>query len=303
MTWSRVSEWWNRFFFAPGDPRPLALLRVGLGAMMALEWILIAPNLQELFGPHGFLEIRLMDAVSGPSTASFAAEIAALGLPYGLALWIFYGIRCYAILGFTLGLGTRFHTVLLWITQVLVMRSGVFAVYGVDRYFHLLLFPMMFLRTDGALSLRRRGPAEKPDWRSTFGLRWLQILILLTYLDAGLSKAAGPGWWDGNAIWRCLNMPEFRVWDFTWMAQVPWLPKLIGWSTLFFETFYPIAAFIPFVGGLWALVIIGMHLGIALFMGLGIFGVTMALINFTLFVFPRFTGRRARPGRPGARAP
>lgn len=70
------------------------------------------------------------------------------------------------------------------------------------------------------------------------------------------------------------------------MGDIPLIPKVLGWTTLFLETFYFIGVWIPGIGILWTLAMIGMHLGIAAFMGLVNFGMTMALMNVALFLLP-----------------
>ena len=54
-------------------------------------------------------------------------------------------------------------------------------------------------------------------------------------------------------------MPEFSYIDVTWFAQAPWIPTLMGWSTLFFEAFYPVLVFFYRTRVVCVLAIIGMH--------------------------------------------
>ena len=122
----------------------------------------------------------------------------------------------------------------------------------------------------------------------------------MTYIDAGFSKAMGTDWWSGAAIWSVLHLPEFNHFDFYWMAEVPWLPKIAALGTVFFESFYIVGVWIPRAGRYWAMAIISMHIGIATIIGLTLFGITLALINAVLFLTtPDFIERlkRRRPAR------
>jgi hypothetical protein len=114
--------------------------------------------------------------------------------------------------------------------------------------------------------------------------------VLITYVDAGISKAAGEHWWTGDAVWRSLHLPEFHRADFLWMAAVPFVPKLLSWGTMFLEAFYIVGVWAPGVGALWTLGVVSMHLGIAAYLGLVNFGLTMAAINVALFLYPRWSG-------------
>jgi hypothetical protein len=282
----------DRFFFVPSPPAPLALLRIALGVMMMMEAFGVRGSLDDLYGPLGFLQADLMGSVSATTLPYYYRWVESFGLSYSECLHILFGVRWLFLLGFTFGLGTRLCTGVLWVMQGALVYSGLLSSYGVDRYFHVLLFLLLFLPAGEALSLDNvvllRRP--RPSAYATFGLRVVQLALLITYLDAGLSKAAGHEWWNGEAIWRVLNLPDFRQAYFFWLADWPMVPKLLGWGTLLFETFYFAGVWLPYVGVAWTLAIIAMHLGIAAFMGLGIFGVSLALVNACVFLVPRLRG-------------
>jgi hypothetical protein len=79
--------------------------------------------------------------------------------------------------------------------------------------------------------------------------------------------------------------PDFRQFDFTWLARYPWLAILLSWFTMFIETFYGIAMWIPRVRIYWLLSIIALHIGICLFLGLWLFGLIMILLSISAFGF------------------
>lgn len=276
----------ENFFWAPGDPRPLAGLRIVLGLMMMVETVSLWSFLDELYGPYGFLEAGLMNAIGGTSAPSFAQIVESNGWDYSGFLYSVFGLRWIALLTFTFGYRTRVSTVALWAFQSFIIFSGLFSSYGVDRYFHLFLFLLIWMPTGAAWSMDAYGKGWRPQPSYRYSLRVLQICLLMTYLNAGLSKSAGFEWWNGDAVWRAVHMPEFQTLSFMWMSDSPIVPKSLSLMTLFFETFYLIGAWIPGVGPLWTFVIIGMHLGIATFMSLVNFGITMALINSVLFLLP-----------------
>ena len=284
---SQIKKGLQRFFLTPADPRPLAGLRIVLGLMMMIETITIWSSIDDLYGPFGFLEAGLMNAIAGTSAPSFAGWFEARGWNYSIFLHALFWIRWGALIGFIVGWKTRFNTVILWAFQSFIIFSGLFSSYGVDRYFHLFLFLLMFMPCGAAWSVEGMGSDPKPTAWARYSLRLLQICLLMTYLNAGVAKMLGFEWWNGDAVWRALHLPEFQTVSFLWMGQYPIVPKILSVATLIFETFYVIAVWIPGVGILWSLAIIGMHFGIAAFMGLVNFGITMALINVTLFLLPR----------------
>jgi hypothetical protein len=111
----------------------------------------------------------------------------------------------------------------------------------------------------------------------------LQIHLCFAYISSGFEKVQSPAWWSGNVIWRSLVQPDFRQYDFTWLARYPWLPMLSSWFTILIESGYWIAMWIPRVRVVWMMGIVVLHLGIALFMGLGLFGVIMILLSISAF--------------------
>jgi pimeloyl-ACP methyl ester carboxylesterase len=276
------------FFFAARDAKALGAFRIALGIMLMVEASLVAPYLQELFGPHGFLDADLMRVISGPSLPGYAAKVEAVGIRYDYLVNAVYGLRWAGILAFTAGFFTLPATFIVWLTQIFFMASGSLSVYGLNRYFHVFLFLLLFMPAGGAYSwdAKKRGEAG-PSWQAGFSLRVLQFSLLITYLNAGVSKGSGIDWYTGDSIWRVLNLPEFNRQPFFWLADYPWLPKMLGLATLFFETFYIAGVWIPWIGAIWLMVILGMHVGISLFLGLVNFGLGMALFNIALIAIPK----------------
>lgn len=289
------------FFFRPASPRPLGLFRIALGLMLLVEAVMVYPALSDLYGPRGYIDATLMRVVSGRNAPSYAEALAGIGIPYLSLLGAVFWARAVAILFFLAGLFTGPATFALWLSQTFLMASGPLSSYGLDRYFHLFLFMMLFFPAGGAYSLdaklgRAGRSARAPSENARLGLRLLQLALLLTYLNAGVAKGLGAEWWTGDAIWRALHLPEFRQHELWWMGDHPVVPMLIARATVFLETFYIFGVWIPYLGALWALAIIGMHLGIVVFMNLANFGIGMALFNGALFLVPKASSFFGRPG-------
>jgi hypothetical protein len=282
----------NNFFFAPSDGRGLASLRIVLGAAMAIEALLVFPYIIELYGPFGYLQADLIEAITGRAIPGLLHRAGLDPGTYGLVLTSFFLVHFSFALAFLLGFKTRAANVGLWLTQTIIINSGYYSSYGVDRYFQNFLFILMLSPAVKMWSIdgRREGKVESPRASWTFGLRLVQLFLLMTYADAGLSKALGSDWWSGEAIWRTLNQPEFRRFNFLWLHHVPWVPVVLGWATMFVEGFYFAGAYVKRLGTAWTLAIIGLHLGIASMMGgLTLFGLTLAGVNVAAFLVPRFT--------------
>lgn len=287
----RATDLVQDFFLKPTTGELLSLLRIVVGTMMFLKAAWLFPHIDDLYGQYGYLQAHLMDAVIGPNISSWAVKNGITAAQYSAFLHVFFVVHMIAGLSFALGFRTKIANVVLWLTQMAMFRMAWVSAYGIDSYCHNLCFLMLWLPVARYWSLDAwiKGEANvdrRPDPVCTLGIRCLQIYILMTYVDAGVSKALGTDWWSGAAIWEVLHLPEFNHIDFYWMADYPWIPKALALGTLFFESFYIVGAWIPRVGKLWTMAIISMHLGIAFLMGLTLFGITLALINAVLFLYP-----------------
>ncbi|MBI3507539.1 MAG: HTTM domain-containing protein [Proteobacteria bacterium] len=278
----------ERFFLAPTLGRSLAALRIVVGGAMLYEALSLFPYINDLYGRYGYLQAELIEALTGHAIPGTLAKMGMSSSAHSTLLQGFYFVHLALAFLVLAGYKTRQSTIGLWITQSIILASGYFSSYGVDRYFHNALFALAWLPAGNCWSVDRFLSETKPEPLAAcrLGRRLLQIFLLMTYADAGISKMYGTDWWDGEAVWRVVNQPEFRRFDFLWLAQMPWLCVGLSRGTVFIEALYGIGAWIPKVGRLWTLAIIGMHLSIAVAMRLSLFGTTLALMNAALFLVP-----------------
>jgi hypothetical protein len=78
-------------------------------------------------------------------------------------------------------------------------------------------------------------------------------------------------------------LPIFHQMDTTWIAWVPALAMVAGWSTVLLESGYALAVWHPRVRSVWVVLIIGMHLGIGTFLGMWLFASIMIILNLGAF--------------------
>jgi hypothetical protein len=114
----------------------------------------------------------------------------------------------------------------------------------------------------------------------------MQVHLCLIYLAAGLDKAMGKQWWNGEAVWQAVSQPVFSSFDLTGLATHSWIPMLAGWGTLVVEMGYMFLIWPRRTRRMWFIAASGMHLGIGLFMGLAFFSSIMILLTGCLFLIP-----------------
>ncbi|WP_437688819.1 hypothetical protein [Sorangium sp. So ce176] len=287
----------ERFAFAPASAAPLAVLRIGLASVLLVQAAMVAPALFELYGRSGILQGPLLDALGRPGPVRLGwliDRLAPLGIgeaPILVAVGASYVLALVALLA---GWHTRMAAAGAWLTHLMLMMTADSTNYGADQFANIFLFYLLWMPAGAALSLDRRlgrAPAG-PTSAARLSLRVVQLHLCVVYLMSGVGKALGEQWWNGDAIWRTLNMPEYRQYDFTWLAYHPWLAVGAGWMVLLIECGYPLMIWPRRTRRLWVAATVALHAGIAVFMGLVVFGAIMAVLTIAAF------GVRADP--PGS---
>lgn len=306
----QLIKFFRTFLFTPRDARPLSVLRIGVAFILLYQAYTFRDYTDQLFGRYGVLQTHIIQAMLGGKASLVHKFLAWIPLDPQEYLALLHGLGVVYIAALFLllvGCFTRFAVIVVWILHVLIINSGYLSIYGVDKYLHVFLFYMMFMPIDRhwAVDAIQKKIIDTPHWKTGFAIRILQVQLALTYANAGISKMFGHDWWNGEAIWRAVNMPEFSQMEMTWLTSVPIFAIVLGWGTLFVETAYPILAFCKKTKNIMIASIVSMHVGIALFMGLHLFATTLILFNLVLFTplgdinFAQFSNRlRYRRNHP-----
>jgi hypothetical protein len=104
------------------------------------------------------------------------------------------------------------------------------------------------------------------------------------YLTSGIEKAKFSQWWNGDAIWRSVNLPEMAQFDMTWLAYVPWLAVLLGWGTLAIELGYAFLIWPRRTRKWTVLATLSLHAGVAVTLGLYSFSAVMCALTVAAFL-------------------
>jgi hypothetical protein len=280
----------ERFFFAPARATPLAALRIGLALVLLAQAALIAPAFFALYERSGVLQGEVRDNLARPGLPYLGWLIRTLGgvgLSEPLILTTTGIVYLLSLTALLVGWRTRIAAVVAWLTHLTLMMTANGTNYGVDNFGNIFLFYLIWIPSGSALSLDRlAGRAPRgPTPVARLALRVVQIHLCMVYLAGGLLKATGEQWWDGEAIWRSVMLPEYRQLDFCWLADHPWFAKASGWMVLTVEAGYSIFIWPRRTRRLWILATVSMHLGIAIFMGLGVFAAIMIALTVGAFGF------------------
>jgi CubicO group peptidase (beta-lactamase class C family) len=263
-------------WFRPVSARPLATLRVGLSLLLLLHLIWISDDLLSLDGSRGIVPWELTQLLRHPwvpGLPTLARVFAPLGIGEHTAINMLLSVYAASLLSLALGFRARLSAFVAWGLHLGIVTSGFTSYYGVDQLANTFLFYLVVF----------------PSARATVPvicLRVVQLHLCVIYLAAGLDKAMGSQWWNGEAIWRALSQPIFNTIDVSWLASHSWIAVVAGWGTLVVEIGYAFLVWPRRTRRAWCIATIGLHLGTCVFMGLVFFSSVMILLTSCLFLIP-----------------
>jgi len=276
---------WNRFFFEPISPLPMAVYRILLGLLVLANQLLLLPDVMTWFSDRGALSFATARRVSGGSGLNVFNF-----LPHGDAMvWIVFVLSCFAAISLAAGFFTRtsaFLTFLFFVTldhrNPMILNSG-------DTFLRLGTFFVMFSHAGRALSVdewRRRKRGEKsatayPPW----AMRVLQVQLSFVYFYAFIWKISGTMWMSGTAVYYTSRLFEFWRFPVPYVFEHFWTIKLWTWGTLLIE--FALGTLVWIKELRYAVLLAGilLHIGIDYSMNIPLFGFIMASAYVT-FVDP-----------------
>jgi hypothetical protein len=292
MTIARLKNtmvnWFSNFMLTPASARPLAALRIAISLVLLLQAFLMRSVIFDIFSVHGYVQGELAKSLNN-STLPQISHVMWLLKPFGASetFCILFVSFAYVVSLSFLGLGfnTRTMAFLSWLFHWVLMNTANSTTYGLDLYAHVFLFYFIWVPCGLTWSIDAILKGEKNPFTSSarVGLRILQLHLCITYLASGIEKSQGEQWWNGELMWRALMLPVYRQFDMTWLAHWPLFSTVTGWLTLVAELGYFIFIWPKCTRKIWVLMIVGLHFGIVIFLGLHLFGLIMMTLTACLF--------------------
>ena len=272
------------FVAAPARAQPLAFLRIGLAAVLFAQAVCYRNALPELYGSLGIVQAPIVEGLTPdnvPRVRLLTEALAPIGISEDGTLRGLYAAYLASLAGLAVGWRTRLLAVAACLVHLTLKYSGQLSAYGAYEFGHIGLFYCVWLPVGHAWSLDRWAGrvSGTPSADARLGLRLLQLHLCIVYLSSGVLKASGQQWWNGEAIWRALMRPDFGQLDCAWLASAPWLAALACWATLFVELGYAALIWPRCTRRAMLAAVIGMHVGIAVMMGLWAFSAVMIVLN------------------------
>ncbi len=255
------------------DLRTLALFRIGLGIAL---WADLIDRGRDLRAHYTYWGVLPSPTNSEASIDSWVHLLIG-STTFEVGVFLASGLAGFALI---LGYQTRLVTMVCWVLQIFIQTSNFFVLNAGDILLLLLLFWSIFLplgarySCDAAVDLT---PSE--EFRNQFfSMGTIAILLQVgcMYFFSALHKTVSPAWIpDGTILYYVFNMKGFVLPFGEWLLGFPslwqgltygaWVLELLGPFLLFSPWF-----FLPLRGGV-LLLFVGLHLGIAICMNVGLF--------------------------------
>jgi len=289
----RWKHWLVEFLFPLESDAWLACLRLGLGLQVIFYALSLRGDWKEMFSPNanGLVGREIAEAILATDSA-FAPRITWLttvgnqvGLPEETMLMLTWWLLLIAGSFLLVGLFCRGAAIAAWFIHLCAIGSGELLLYGADSFTTIGLFYLMLAPLPDSYTLDARWRRIRRDDPRLLGLfrRVLQLHLCLVYFFGGLAKSLGSGWWNGASVWRALTRPPFNVISPDTLVFWRYLFPLAGIFICVLETGYVFFIWPKRTRLLWLICMLGVHVGIAVTMGMYLFSFIMIVLNVAAF--------------------
>ena len=281
----RAAAAWDRFWFTPESTAPLAVFRIGVGALSFVWALALIPDLRTFFSSDGITP-RAPEPVLGwwsplGTITGYGAAVAVLIALIVASVCLLAGYR------------TRIASAVVFVAVLSFERRTPSIFCSADGLLRNLTFLLMLAPAGASLSADRLRTAPGRFWafpaRAPWVLRIVQIQISVIYLSAVWLKLHGPDWRDGTAVSYAMRLEDFQ-------RFAP--PDALSHSLLFSTvvSYWTIAVELMIAVLVWnraarpvvLLLGVGLHLGLGASLRIGFFTETM-LVAYLAFLSPAWT--------------
>jgi hypothetical protein len=211
---STVEATWNRFWFTPADPRPLAIVRMATAVLALVLLSSYSADLDAWFGPGGMIPADPAAAWRSPWGWSLFDLARSSG-----SLRLLFIITAVVLMLLGVGLATPVVSLAAPILWAAILHRGPMLAGPADDGVAVLLWCLAIGRSGAAWSLDRwfRGRAEppQPSVRGRIALGLIQVHATAIALASLFAQLKGDVWWDGTAAWWLAARADSRVIDLT----------------------------------------------------------------------------------------
>ncbi|MFE2249977.1 HTTM domain-containing protein [Streptomyces lavendulae] len=306
----RIGDLWVLLTDRPVSLYAASVLRIGYGLLYLVFLLREFPHRDEIWGPGSpwtpALAQQLFDQTGWNSILLLSDSRAYFELCYVMAL-VTSSL-------FMLGWRTRAMSLLFAVVVTSFHARSIFITDGGDNLILLMALYLVLTACGRRWSLdarrdrieaARAGDAPEPvrslfaqqlhDARTTLttvvhncGMFVIAAQVCFLYGSAGLYKVQGPTWGGGTALHYALNLELFQPWPALshLVDEYPMVIAIAGYATVLLQVAFPFVLFGRLKYPVLT-VLLGMHIGIAVLLGLPLFSGAMIVAD-AVFLPDRF---------------
>lgn len=266
----------SREFFLKG----VSLVRIGIGILIVYNYLILYHQRSVIYGPKGII---------GSQVNSYTL--------YGLVdeVWyfelIYHSGIIFAIL-FTLGYKEKIVGIINFIFVFSYIRQGFLVTDGGDNLTCLLLFYLLFARTSVYYSVDSKKQKSKKKFFNNdisnilhnFAVIACIVQVCIMYFVSGLYQVQGDKWANGTAIYYILQADVFSNPNISGLVtNNTYFMVVLTYLSIIVKIAFPFMILNKKTKYIAVISIVGFHIGIAIFMGLITFSLTMIIAELILF--------------------
>jgi vitamin K-dependent gamma-carboxylase-like protein len=261
-TLSALARGWQAFFHAPCDARICAAIRIGYAAVILIHLAVLYPNLDLWFTDAGVLPLEAAQQIGNPYVPSLLWHLPNTPTVTHVA---FFAFVTHAVL-LLVGLLPRANAICVFVWLLSFQARNPMIHDSQDTALRLLGFLLIFLPLGRCWSInawlirlwKRRSEAANPHSANGYplpkgqgldrfaaagwGLRLVQIEMVLIFLSTGLVKLGGDLWVNGTALYYVSRLDDVfgRFPVPAWAFDTPWVVALMTWAVIAVELLVPV---------------------------------------------------------------
>lgn len=272
----------DNFIFGNATNVKKELVIKAIALFAVINVLVILPDLFYIFGEQSILQETVNERYVfwyQPVLGWFTGIFAYIGFTTNMTFLFFLFLYGAAMICLWRNYKRPLFAVLAWFIHFMFVNSTYLFSYGADYFISFMLF-INILVCAGYLFNKE---TQKPLY--SYVIRFLQLHLCLVYFFAGIGKALGTDWLDGNAIWMVINTytSSSIMESSVGMASYPMIFKVLALGTVALELFYPVLIYMKKTRKVALIMVIMLHAGIGVFMQFYTFAVVMILLNLIAF--------------------
>lgn len=295
MTLARIREAWEKFFFAPQSPVPMAVFRILYGACVTATLVLLHSEWLDWYGVHSWVTLSTMTRVEPGVRLNLFTVMPRSDAWVTAFFWIFL---CFAV-SLTAGLWARLSSIVVFVCLASMQQRNLYILHGGDVFLRVTGFFLMFAPAGAALSLdrlirvRRKLEGVEIPPKAPWAQRMIQFELALLYFASFLWKIKGAPWLNGTALFYVFHIHAIQRFPLPAWVQYPWILKLATWYTLVLE--FCLGVLIWFRPFRYPLLLLGLTFHLCLEYSLNIPMFQWDVLSaYVLFIYPADLQRMGR---------